>query len=131
MMEKPEGGDNMPMYVKFEMPEELISKVYGAVEKARDTGKVRKGTNEVTKHVERKTAKMVVMATDVTPEEILAHIPVLCEERGVPYAYVPSRDDLGRAAGLNVSTASIAIVEEGEGKNLVEELTKKLREVKG
>ena len=121
----------MPIYVKFEMPEELISKVYGAVEKARDTGKVHKGTNEVTKHVERRTAKMVVMATDVTPEEILAHIPVLCEERDVPYAYVPSRDDLGRAAGLNVSTASIAIVEEGEGKNLVEDLTKKLKEIKG
>ena len=121
----------MPIYVKFEMPEELISKVYGAVEKARDTGKVCKGTNEVTKHVERRTAKMVVMATDVTPEEILAHIPVLCEERDVPYAYVPSRDDLGRAAGLNVSTASIAIVEEGEGKNLVDELTKKLKEIKG
>ena len=121
----------MPIYVKFEMPEELISKVYGAVEKARDTGKVRKGTNEVTKNVERGTAKLVVMATDVTPEEILAHMPLLCEEKSVPYAYVPSRDDLGRAAGMNTPTASIAIVEEGEGKTLIEEITKKLQEIKG
>ena len=43
----------MPMYVRFEMPEELVKKVYEAVEKARDTGKVKKGTNETTKAVER------------------------------------------------------------------------------
>ncbi|KAA0003864.1 MAG: 50S ribosomal protein L7ae [Thermoplasmata archaeon] len=121
----------MPIYVKFEMPEELVNKVYEAIEKARDTGKIRKGTNEVTKHVERGTAKLVVMATDVSPEEILAHMPLLCEEKGVPYAYVPSKDDLGRAAGLKVATASVAIIEEGEGKSVVEEITKKIQEIKG
>ncbi|MEA2054564.1 MAG: 50S ribosomal protein L7Ae [Candidatus Thermoplasmatota archaeon] len=120
----------MPMYVKFEMPEELTSKVYEAVEKARDTGKIRKGTNEVTKQAERKQAKLVVMATDVSPEEILAHIPFLCEEKEVPYAYVPSKDDLGRAAGLKVPTAAIAIIDEGEGKSIVDDVAKKLQEIK-
>ena len=121
----------MPMYVRFEMPEELVKKVYEAVEKARDTGKVKKGTNETTKAVERGEAKLVVMATDVSPEEILAHMPYLCDEKGVTYAYVPSIEELGRAAGLEVAAASVAIVEEGEAKGLIEEIVKKVQEIKG
>lgn len=122
----------MPMYVRFEMPEELTDKVYEVVEKARDTGRVRKGTNEVTKQTERKQAKLVVMATDVTPEEILAHMPLLCEDKEVPYAYVPSQDDLGRAAGLkNVSTASVAITQPGDGEELLDDIVKEIEDLKG
>ena len=121
----------MPMYERFEMPEDLVNKVYQAIEKARDTGKVKKGTNEVTKQAERKQAKLVVMATNVTPEEILAHIPLLCEEKEVPYAYVPSKEDLGRAAGLKVPTASVAITEPGEGKNIIAEIEKAVKDLKG
>lgn len=113
------------------MPDDLINKVYQAVEKARDTGKVSKGTNEVTKQTERRQAKLVVMATDVSPEEILAHIPLLCEEKEVPYAYVPSKQDLGRAAGLKVPTASVAITDPGEGKGVVADIEKSVKELKG
>src|SRR2546430_2434399 len=84
-----------PMYVRFEMPKELVDKTYQSIELAKETGKVRKGTNEVTKLVERGEAQFVVMAEDVQPEEILAHMPLLCEEKGVPYAYVPSKQELG------------------------------------
>jgi len=125
------GGGKMPVYVKFEVPEELVKKTYEAVEKARDSGKVRKGTNEVTKSVERQEAKLVVMATDVSPEETLVHMPYLCEEKNVPYTYVPSKEELGRAAGLQVAAASVAIVEEGDGAPLVEEIIKKVGEIKG
>ncbi|MCD6513150.1 MAG: 50S ribosomal protein L7ae [Thermoplasmata archaeon] len=122
---------NMPMYVKFDVPEDMVKKVYEAVEKARESGSVRKGTNEVTKTVERGEAKLVVMATDVTPEEILAHMPYLCEEKNVPYTYVPSKEELGRAAGLEVAAASVAIVDEGEAADLVAEIVKKVEEIKG
>ena len=111
-----------PMYVRFETPKELVDKVYQLVELARDTGKVRKGTNEVTKLVERGTAKFIVMSEDVQPEEILAHIPFLCEEKNVPYAYVPNKQELGVACGLEKPTASVAIMDPGKGKGLMEEL---------
>ena len=88
-----------PMYVRFEMPKELVDKTYQAIELAKESGKVRKGTNEVTKLVERGDAQFVVMAEDVQPEEILAHMPILCEEKGVPYAYVPSKQELGVSVG--------------------------------
>jgi len=116
-------------YVKFETPKELAEKTYEAVEKARDSGKTRKGVNEVTKAIERGIAKLVVMAEDVDPEEVLMHIPVLCNEKRIPYAFVPSKAELGKAVGLEVPTSSIAIVEEGGAKKLIEEISKKMHEL--
>ena len=113
----------MALFVRFEAPEELQNKAYEAVEGARDSGAIRKGANEVTKAVERGEAKIVIMATDVTPEEILAHIPLLCEEKGIAYTYVPSKTELGSSAGLEVATAAIAIVEPGRSADLVGQLT--------
>ena len=119
-----------PIYVRFESPKELVDKAYQVVELARDSGKLRKGTNEVTKLVERGEAQLVVMAEDVTPEEILAHMPLLCEEKGVPYAYVPAKQELGVAAGLGKATASVAILDPGKGKPMLDELAAKARSLK-
>jgi len=118
-----------PIYVRFETPKELADKTYQLVELARDSGKLRKGTNEVTKLVERGEAAFVVMAEDVQPEEILAHMPLLCEEKGVPYAYVPSKQELGVATGLNKATASTAIIDPGKGKPLMDDVANKLRQL--
>ena len=115
----------MPMFVRFETPKELGSQIYEAVEKARSTGRVAKGANEVTKQVERGQAKFVVMAEDVSPEEILAHLPLLCEEKGVASGYVPSKTELGTAAGLPVGTAAIAIMDAGAAGEAVEDVAKK------
>ena len=112
----------MSVFVKFETPKELSDKAYSLAEMARDGGKIKKGTNEVTKAVERSSAAIVIMACDVEPPEILAHMPALCEERNVPYVYVPSKVELGNAIGLDKPTASIAIVDVGKGKALCEEI---------
>ncbi|MEM2500726.1 MAG: ribosomal L7Ae/L30e/S12e/Gadd45 family protein, partial [Candidatus Bathyarchaeia archaeon] len=88
-----------PFYVKFDVPSELVNAVYEAVQISNRTGKVRRGTNETTKAVERGLAKLVVIAEDVDPPEVVAHLPLLCDERKVPYVYVPSKAKLGSAAG--------------------------------
>lgn len=119
-----------PMYARFEMPAELMDKTYEVVELARDSGKVKRGTNEVTKLVERGETTFVVMALDVDPEEILAHIPFLCEEKRVPYAYVPSKQELGVAAGLGKATASCAIIDPGKGKPMLDDLIKEIKKLK-
>jgi large subunit ribosomal protein L7Ae len=72
----------------------------------------------------------VIVATDVTPEEILMHLPVLCEEKKVAYTFVPSKLELGRAAGIDVATSSIAIEEAGDAKKMLEDLKKKLETLK-
>lgn len=116
----------MPMYVRFEVPKEIQDKTFEAIEAARDSGAVKKGTNEVTKLIERGQAKLVVMAQDITPEEVLAHIPLLCEEKGIPYTYVASKQELGNAAGLEVPTASIAITDAGRGQATVAEIAEQV-----
>ena len=118
------------IYVRFEVPKDLTDKIYQVVEIAKESGKIRKGTNEVTKLVERGEAQFVVMAEDVQPEEILAHMPLLCEEKGVPYGYVPSKQELGVACGLGKATASIAILDPGKAKPMADDLVNKLRALK-
>ena len=118
-----------PSYVKFEVPQELAEKALEAAEVARDTGRIRKGTNETTKAVERGQAKLVIIAEDVDPEEIVAHLPPLCEEKEIPYIYVRSKKELGAAAGLEVAAASVAIIEPGKARELVEDIAMKVKEL--
>ena len=87
---------------------------YQIIEKAKRTGKVEKGTNEVTKAIERGTAKLVVFAGDVEPKEIVQHIPILCKEKKVPCQEVDSKQKLGIAVGLSVPASSVVVVEAGE-----------------
>lgn len=105
-----------------EVNKELQEKAYEAVEIAKKTGKLKKGVNEVTKAVERGIAKLVLIAKDVNPPEIIMHLPPLCEEKDTTFIYVSSREELGTSAGLKVPTASVAIIQEGEAANLVKEI---------
>lgn len=116
----------MPSYVKFETPKELVPRILEALSMAKDTGRIRKGVNETTKAIERKTAKLVVLAEDVQPEEIVVHIPMLCAESGIPLAYVPTKKELGVAVGIPVGTSSIAIEEAGGASEIVHDVLKRL-----
>ena len=107
-----------------EFPKDVVSKAYEAIEIAKNTGKIKKGVNETTKIVDRGQAKLVVIAKDVTPKEILMHLPALCEEKKVPLVIVPSKTDLGAAAGIELGTSAVAVVKEGDAKELIKELEK-------
>jgi len=120
-----------PFFVKFEVPPELAEKVYEAVKKVRETGgKIKKGTNETTKAVERGQARLVVIAEDVDPPEIVAHLPLLCDEKKIPYVYVPSKRKLGEATGIEVAASSAAIVDAGEAKSMVEEIVRAVQQLR-
>ena len=97
-------------------------KAYEAIEVAKNTGKIRKGANEVTKVAEKGTAKLVVAAGDCSPKEIIMHLPIICKEKGIPYVEVESKEQLGAAAGLAIGTVAVAIVKEGEAKDLIKAL---------
>lgn len=119
-----------PFYVRFIVPPELAEKAYQALSVARETGRIKKGTNETTKAVERGLAKLVFIAEDVDPPEIVAHLPLLCDEKKIPYVYVPSKRDLGKAAGLEVAAASVCIIDPGKAEQLVEEIAREVQEIK-
>jgi len=106
---------------------EMSEKVLEAIELARRGGKIKKGINEVTKAIEKDKAKLVAIAKDASPPEILMHLPVLCKEKGVPCVEVPTREELGVAAGIGVPTASVAIVQEGDAKEIIKEISAALK----
>ena len=87
---------------------------YEIVEKARKTGKIDKGSNEVTKAAELGVAKLIVYAKDVEPKEIVAHLAEICKEKGIQCEEVDSKEKLGQAAGIKVSTAAVAVIDAGE-----------------
>lgn len=105
-----------------EASKETIERMYEAIEVAKTTGKIKKGTNEVTKAVEKGTAKIVAYAGDISPAEIVMHIPLLCQEKGIKCIKVPSKEELGAAAGLHVGTSAVAIINEGDAKAAMKEL---------
>ncbi|HZD12662.1 MAG TPA: 50S ribosomal protein L7Ae [Candidatus Binatus sp.] len=109
-------------YIRFQVPKEAVDKAYQLLQVAKDTGKIRKGTNESTKAIERGSAKLVVIAEDVEPPQIVAHLPILCEERKIAYLFVPSKLELGKSAGLDVGSAAISILEPGDGADALREL---------
>ena len=119
-----------PFYVKFEVTNEIADAAYEALQIAAKTGMVRKGTNETTKAVERAQAKLVVIAEDVDPPEVVAHLPLLCEERKIPYVFVPSKEKIGNAIGIDVSAASACIVKEGDAAGLVKEIVTRIETLK-
>ncbi|NWF87481.1 50S ribosomal protein L7ae [Candidatus Bathyarchaeota archaeon] len=119
-----------PFYVKFEVTKELADAAYEALQIASKTGTVRKGTNETTKAVERAQAKLVIIAEDVDPPEVVAHLPLLCEERKIPYLFVPSKEKVGNAVGIEVPAASVCIVKEGDATGLIKEIITRIEQAK-
>ena len=107
-----------------------IKNALNTIAETRDS-KIRKGMNEVTKAIERVQAKFVVMAEDVSPPEILFHIPLLCEEKRIPFGYVSTKKELGNSVRINVSASAIAIEHVGTGnEGVLDDVIKKLKEIK-
>jgi len=116
---------------EFEVPKELADKALQVIQDARVGGKIRKGTNETTKSIEKSEAQLVIIAKDTNPAEIVAHIPLLCEEKKIPCIWVPTKQELGTAAGLPVGTSAISVVDAGEGKKKLVEIAKSLAVLSG
>jgi len=119
-----------PFYVKYEVPKEIADAAYEALQIASKTGAVRKGTNETTKAVERAQAKLVIIAEDVDPPEVVAHLPLLCEERKIPYIFVPTKEQIGKALGIDVPSAAAAIAKEGDATGLIKEIVTRVEQAK-
>jgi len=100
----------------------LTQKILELVQQAANYKQLRKGANEATKTLNRGISEFIVMSADAEPLEILLHLPLLCEDKNVPYVFVRSKQALGRACG--VSRAVIACsVTVNEGSQLKPQIT--------
>ena len=127
--EKPQQAEKAVKVEKIEVPEKLAAEQLALLEKAKKDGKIKIGVNEVTKAVERGTAKLVLVAEDVEPAEITMHLPVICKEKGIPISYVKTRKELGEKAGIEVGTTAAVIIEGGEARKELQDTIKKISEL--
>ena len=108
----------MSVHIAFETPKDVQDSVYELVKLVGSgEGRLKKGSNEVTKAAQRGTAQMIVMAENVNPAELLAHIPLICKEKKIPFIYVEDQAYLAEAAGMSsgAKTAAIALMEVSKG----------------
>ncbi|MFH1780051.1 MAG: 50S ribosomal protein L7Ae [Candidatus Micrarchaeota archaeon] len=125
--DKTRNGEKMKAYIEKETPKDVQQKALELLEKARQSGgRLRKGTNEATKAIERSEARVVVIAGDVDPEEIVMHLPILSKEKGISFCFVDTKIELGKAAGLGVGTSAVALGSPGSAENELKELIEKL-----
>ncbi|XP_029925458.1 H/ACA ribonucleoprotein complex subunit 2-like protein [Myripristis murdjan] len=87
----------------------LSKKLYKCVKKAAKQKQIRRGVKEVQKFINKGEKGIVVLAGDTLPIDVYCHLPVMCEDRSLPYAYVPSKVDLGSSAGSKRPTCVILI----------------------
>ncbi|KAJ7172225.1 snRNP subunit [Mycena filopes] len=95
---------------------DLTNSILELVQQAGQYKQLKKGANEATKTLNRGIAEFIVLTADTEPLEILLHLPLLCEEKNVPYIFVPSKAALGRACGVTrpVISASVTTSESKE-----------------
>lgn len=70
---------------------------------------VRRGVKEVVKQLKTTKEGLCVIAGDISPIDVITHVPMLCEEAGVQYVYVHSKEQLG-AAGMTKRPTSVMLV---------------------
>jgi U4/U6 small nuclear ribonucleoprotein SNU13 len=103
----------------------LTQQILDIVQQASHYRQLKKGANEATKTLNRGISEFIVMAADTEPLEILLHLPLLCEDKNVPYVFVPSKIALGRACGVSRSVISASVT-----SNEASELQNQIRTIK-
>eukprot|EP00002_Diphylleia_rotans_P021547 TRINITY_DN418_c0_g1_i1.p1 TRINITY_DN418_c0_g1~~TRINITY_DN418_c0_g1_i1.p1 ORF type:complete len:129 (-),score=29.35 TRINITY_DN418_c0_g1_i1:513-899(-) len=103
-------------------PAQMTQKILDLVQQAVNYKQIKKGANETTKALNRGIAEFIVMAADTEPLEILLHLPLLCEDKNVPYVFVPSRQALGRACGVTRPVIA-AVILTNERSQLATQIT--------
>lgn len=106
-------------------------KVHKLVKKAAGQKQIRRGVKEVIKGIRKGETGLAILAGDIYPLDVISHIPVLLEEKDIPYLFVPSKQDLGAAASTKRPTSVVLIrtpKKDFDGKDIYDALTKEAKE---
>ncbi|CEM38605.1 unnamed protein product [Vitrella brassicaformis CCMP3155] len=101
---------------------DVTKKILDVVQQAVNYKQLKKGANEATKTLNRGTSELIILAADAEPLEILLHLPLVCEDKNVPYVFVRSKVALGRAAGVTRPVIACSVISK-EGSNLNSQIT--------
>lgn len=134
------GEDNydarLPAVLPFAQPlasKKLNKKLLKTTKKASKAKNVKRGVKEVVKALRKGEKGLVIIAGDISPADVISHLPVLCEDHSVPYVFVPSKQDLGSAGATKRPTSVVFIVpgsnKKQDGKAKEEEYKEYFNEV--
>ena len=107
----------------------LTKKLYKIVGKAQASKSIRKGIKEVQKSLRKGEKGLVVLAGDVSPMDIISHIPIVCEEADIPYCYTPSKQDLGESCGSKRQACMVMIKKHDSYAEDFDDLSSKVGEI--
>ena len=128
--------DDAPKKVRLVSPianpladKKLTKKVLKTVKAAAKEKAIRRGVKEVVKALKKGEPGFAVIAGDISPIEVIAHVPILCEEKNVAYVYVPSKEDLGAASGTKRPTSIVLVASKPAFADTYTECEKEMRAV--
>ena len=98
-------------------PKPLQKQIFELLSQAYNYKKIKKGANEATKTLNRGITDLIVLAADAEPIEIILHLPLLCEDKNIPYVFVSSQKALGRACGVQRPVIAASLLKEDQGQN--------------
>ncbi|KAJ3439718.1 nhp2-like protein [Anaeramoeba flamelloides] len=98
--------------IKPTAPKKLVVKILDLCKSANQCSQLKKGVNETTKSLKKQNIEFVVLAADTHPLEVLLHIPLLCQDKSVPFCFLPSTVELGRSCEIERPMAACAILQE-------------------
>ena len=102
------------------------AKIFKLIGKASTEKQIRRGVKEVVKALRKKEKGLCILAADISPLDVISHIPVLCENSDVPYIFVPSKEALGLASLTKRPTSAILIKQHDNIKKDYERVKKKM-----
>ena len=110
---------------------ELSVRILDLVQQSCNYKQLKKGANEATKTLNRGISEFVVLAADAEPLEILLHLPLLCEDKNVPYVFVPTKIALGRACGVSrpVIACSVTSNEASQLKDSIQKIKDQIEQL--
>ncbi|KAH8830917.1 putative RNA-binding protein L7Ae [Flagelloscypha sp. PMI_526] len=87
----------------------LVKKLHRTIKKASKVRQVKRGVKEVVKGIRKGEKGLLILAADITPMDIISHLPVLSEEAQVPYIFVASKEELGAASQTKRPTSCVMV----------------------
>ncbi|KAK1827884.1 50S ribosomal protein L30e-like protein [Podospora conica] len=87
----------------------LVQEILDCIQQASHYRQLKKGANEATKSVSRGTSELIILAADTQPLSIVLHLPLLAEEKNVPYVFLPSKTAIGRACGVSRPVIAVSL----------------------
>mmetsp|Transcript_53363 Transcript_53363/g.73137 ORF Transcript_53363/g.73137 Transcript_53363/m.73137 type:complete len:148 (-) Transcript_53363:81-524(-) len=94
--------------------DKLLGRSLKLLKKAVSEKQIRRGVPECTKALRKGQKGIVFLAGDIYPMDVFAHVPILCEEKGVSYCYVSSRHELGGACQTRRPISIIMVLEKSD-----------------